>query len=61
MTANVIDIADYRRRKLEATRPVSQASTTATVTFWPMFCAFGWVLVPVVVPGAGLGSSLCAT
>jgi hypothetical protein len=50
MTARVIDIADYRRRKQEAAKPVSRPSAPAALTLWPMFCLYGWFLVPMMVP-----------
>ncbi len=50
MTASVIDIADYRRRKSEAPTRANPAPDIELLTFWPTFYAFGWFVVPVMMP-----------
>ncbi len=50
MAASIINIADYRKRKAEAERCESPLSGTACTMLFPMFCGFGWLLVPVMIP-----------
>ena len=52
MTARVIDIAEYRRQKKEAAKPVSPLPTPAALTFWPILSPYGWFLVPMILPVA---------
>jgi hypothetical protein len=50
MAADVINIADYRKCKPEA----KQWGPAISLTTWPMllpvFCGFGWFVVPIIVP-----------
>ncbi|MGD0106704.1 MAG: hypothetical protein ABSC06_22105 [Rhodopila sp.] len=50
MVAEVINIADYRKRKTET----EQCGPAVSVATWPMllpvFCGFGCFVVPVTVP-----------
>jgi len=47
MAALVIDIAEYRRRKAEAAR---RAAPPPVPVMMPVFCGYGWVLVPMMMP-----------
>jgi hypothetical protein len=50
MAARIIDIAEYRRRKAEAARRAAPAPTTAMPVMVPVFCAYGWFLMPMMMP-----------
>jgi hypothetical protein len=50
MTAQVVDIADYRGRKRAVAQPATLPPVTEMLTFLPIWCWFGWFLVPVMLP-----------
>jgi len=50
MAAVIIDIAEYRRRKAEAAQRAASPPMAPTPVMVPMFCGYGWVLVPMMMP-----------
>jgi hypothetical protein len=50
MAADVINIADYRKRRAEKKQCQSAVSMTTWPMLLPVFCGFGWFVVPVIVP-----------
>ncbi|MFL5287035.1 MAG: hypothetical protein ACJ8AW_40220 [Rhodopila sp.] len=55
MAARIIDLAEYRRRK-EAARRAAPAPMIPMPVMMPVFCGFGWVLVPMMMPMPASGS-----
>jgi len=50
MAADVINIADYRKRRAETKQCGPAVSLTTCPMLLPVFCGFGWFVVPVMVP-----------
>jgi hypothetical protein len=50
MAAEVINIADYRKRATQTQRRESALSVTGMPVLLPIFCGFGWFVVPVMIP-----------
>jgi hypothetical protein len=57
MAARIVDLADYRRRKAEAARRAAPAPVTPMPVMMPVFCGFGWVLMPMMMPMPASGGS----
>ncbi len=47
MGARIINLADYRRRKQ---KPKPASSVAAVPMMVPMVCAYGWFMMPVMMP-----------
>jgi hypothetical protein len=50
MAADVINIADYRKRTTQTRRREAALSVTGMPVLLPIFCGFGWFVVPVMIP-----------
>ncbi len=52
MGESVINLADYRRPKPKAkpSPPAVVTPVTAVPMLLPMFCGFGWFVLPVLMP-----------